>query len=407
MAALSCTDNIIKPPESVDMGAVIISEIMGPVQEVLHSKSADETYGWVELYNTTNEPVSLMNWSLSYSNLNGTYRLPDEVIIQPDEYLVVWMRPDSEEFAGSLNAGIELTGEAGRLSVIGPDEVIIDFIDFTELYNHPTISTGRYRFDGFNTTFILPFTVPSPGSANHIETIGAQASFPLDIGDPSGISTDATGGPDLWIVGDNPGDSVYKVTRSGEVLKVLDRYQGEDVESIAHHPGNFSLWLAEERQRALVNIDTLGYTLARIELDIPANQLNNGIEGLTIHPETFNFYAVNKRNPRLFLEITPEGEIIQSREMNFGALTPGRGISMAGLWYDEVDDVIWLASDESRAVFILNTEGETLAVYSHGLNDVEGIAADRANKILFLVSDSEATLYHIPLPDEVLHLGRQ
>ncbi|MCH8557493.1 MAG: lamin tail domain-containing protein [Balneolia bacterium] len=402
---LSCTDNIIEPPESFDPGSIIINEIMGPAQQLFGPEGAETRHGWIELYNPTDETIALRDWELSYSGTGTTFRFPAGLTLSPGRYLLLWMRPDSPEFSDSFNTGIELTGDGGRLTMLDPNGTEIDFFDIPENYNHPVISTGLYRFNGFNTQFILPFTTPSPGMANSLDTLEAEASYQLNIGDPSGISADATGGPDLWIVGDNPGDSVYKVSRTGEVIKTLDRYQGEDTEGIAQHPGNFSLWIAEERQRALVNIDTLGYTLGRIELDIPGSDPNNGIEGLTIHPETFNFYAVNKRNPRLFLEISPQGDVLRLQEMNFGALTGGAGISMAGLWYDAQDDVIWLVSDESRAIFILSTEGETLAAFHHGLNDTEGIAGDRENNLLFLVSDSDAMLYHLPIPNEILHLG--
>jgi hypothetical protein len=403
----ACAEKLIDSAGSFPPGSLIINEIMGPAQQLFGPADSGVSHGWIEIHNTAEQTISLSGWELSYSGAGASYRFPGGLSLGPDRYLLIWMRPDDPEFSDSINSGIELSGNAGTLSLTDPAGEQIDRLSFTEHYNHPLMSTGRYRFRNFPTLFTVPFTTPTPGSANRVDTIGPEASFPLGIGDPSGITTDATGGSQLWVVGDDPGDSVYKITRTGEIIKVLDRYQGEDVEGITQHPGNFSLWIAEERQRALVNIDTLGFVTDRIELDIPTGEPNNGIEGITIHPQTYNLYAVNKRNPRLFLEVSPQGEILQKIEMNFGAESAGRGISMAGLWYDAQDDVIWLASDESRALFILSTEGETLAVYIHGLIDIEGIAGDRDRNILFLVSDNNATLYHIPLPDNVMHLRRQ
>jgi len=400
---MACSDSFSPEPDAFNPGSVRITEMMTEAQVLIEQPGTSQTPGWVEITNVSNQAILLNGWQLDFSGSQVPYDFPNGITLAPGDIRLIWM--SSEQGDGVLSAGFPIPAQSGSLTLTDGQNTQIDAFSWESFHAHPEISYGRISFAGSSVLYDMPFTQPSPGQKNRLHSLEATEVHSLGVGDPSGVTLDAAGSSQLWVVGDNPGDSVFKITRSGELLKVLSRYQGEDVESIVQHPVNFSLWISEERQRALVNIDTLGFTLGRIELDIPGDDPNNGIEGITINPNNLHFYAVNKRNPRLFIELNSQGDVIRMDEKNFGASGSAGGLSFAGLSYDPQDDVIWMVSDEARAVFILSTEGDVLAAWDAPFFDIEGIAVDREAGMLFLVSDSDAILYHLTIPDEILHLG--
>jgi hypothetical protein len=58
--------------------------------------------------------------------------------------------------------------------------------------------------------------------------------------------------------------------------------------------------------------------------------------------------------------------------MDLGAPEDARGLDLSGLFYDETDEVLWLVSDEARAVFVLDRTGRPLAAFDAGQSDLEG-----------------------------------
>ena len=53
------------------------------------------------------------------------------------------------------------------------------------------------------------------------------------------------------------------------------------------------------------------------------------------------------------------------------------GLSLAGLHYDQEEQVLWVVSDRARAVFVLDLPGRPLAAYDAGEEDLEAIAVIR------------------------------
>lgn len=214
-------------------------------------------------------------------------------------------------------------------------------------------------------------------------------SYPLTFGDPSALALDPDG-IHLWSVNDNPGGGIYKITRTGEIVRHIPM-DSDDLEGIIVDPRDSTLWVAEERLRELVNISLDGEELNRVKLDIPETNPNDGIEGVTVNPNNNHFFVVNEQNPRLLIELNPDMEIIKQTEIDFaGDFRMG---DLSGISYNHIENTLWILSDQSEKIVVTTLEGEPLRVYITGVNDGEGIVVIPEEEVVFVASDDDRTLF--------------
>lgn len=224
------------------------------------------------------------------------------------------------------------------------------------------------------------------GGEQELELINV---FDVAVSDPSGLAID-TDGVHLWTVSDDPGKGMYKITKQGIVVKHAP-FNSDDLEGIVVDPTNNTLWVVEERLREVLNVSREGVVLSRTKLEIEANRPNDGLEGITIHPETLDFYVLNEKNPRLLIRLNRELEIQETVPMDYdGIFFMG---DVAGITYDEVEDVLWIISDESRKIVVIDMEYNPIRMYRTGIVKGEGIAVDPHNRRLYAVCDRESLLY--------------
>jgi len=215
------------------------------------------------------------------------------------------------------------------------------------------------------------------------------ARYSLDFGDPSGLALD----PDhlhLWSVDDNPGGGIYKIDMQGEIVKHIPM-DSDDLEGIIVDPRDSTLWVAEERLRELVNISREGEELNRVFLDIPGENPNDGLEGITVNPNNNFFYVVNEQNPRLLIELNPEMEITNQIEINYtGAFEMS---DLSAISYNNEENTLWILSDGSEKIVVTSLSGEPKRVYLTGVNDGEGLAVWPEERLVFIASDEGRELY--------------
>lgn len=215
------------------------------------------------------------------------------------------------------------------------------------------------------------------------------ARYPLDFGDPSGLALD----PDhlhLWSVNDNPGGGIYKIDMQGEIVSHI-AMDSNDLEGIIVDPRDSTLWVAEERLRELVNISREGEELNRVFLDIPGDNPNDGLEGITVNPNNNFFYVVNEQNPRLLIELNPEMEITNQIEINFSGAFEISDLS--AISYNNEENTLWILSDRSAKIVVTSLSGEPKRMYLTGINDGEGLAVWPEERLVFIASDEERELY--------------
>ena len=203
----------------------------------------------------------------------------------------------------------------------------------------------------------------------------------LNVPEPSGLSL-SIDGKYLWTVSDD-NNTVYKLSLTGDIIKkfVIDVI---DLEGITVIDTNRIAVIAELK-RKIILIDTLGNEIFKVRLDLKGEN-NSGIEGITYDKNRDHFYVVNEKTPTLLIKLDSELNLINKRNLKIAA-------DLSGLSYDDSTDELWIISDESKLIMICNTEGEVKKKFKINIPQIEGIAVDNRNRLIYIVSDYTETLY--------------
>ncbi len=403
-----------------NMQNVIINEVMIRQQETLADPDFGAYSGWIELHNRESSQVDLSHWVVGYrpSSYSTAVEysvqdirfsvLPEGTTIPANGYLLLWAG-GVEHVGEAVHLSLVLPHEGGKIGLYGPessDMPIADTLSYDALDVVDDISLGRMDFGENHRGFLLPMNDPTPGQVNRLAPLKLLNSFPLDVSDPSGLSVDHTGNY-FWTISDDSDGSIYKLDRMGRIVNEL-KVRGDDMEGITQHPVNRTLYVVEERKREIVQYDTLGNEIARYPVDVDVRSENDGLEGISINPATNHIFVVNEQNPRVLIELDVlrgfDRQEIRKTPMNFGAPEDAGGLDLSGLFFDTEDEVLWMVSDEARAVFVLDIRGRPLAAYHAGQPDLEGIAIIRDENRIFLVSDGHQQLFEYDYPQPLRRL---
>ncbi|REL24276.1 hypothetical protein DYD21_18885 [Rhodohalobacter sp. SW132] len=217
----------------------------------------------------------------------------------------------------------------------------------------------------------------------------------LEISDPSGLTLDVSG-DFLWTVSDDSGDFIYRINFEGEMLEIITGYRGDDMEGITMNPNDGTLWIVEERLRQIVQLTTDGEVLQSVDVPVDSTNLNDGLEGIAWNPQNDHVYILNEKNPRRFIELNAEFELVRSVTIDFDP--PHDMSDLSGLFYLHDDEEFWFVSDESKKIVVTNIHLNPIRGYRLDREKFEGIAVDRSNHRLYLVNDEEDKLYTFELP---------
>lgn len=210
------------------------------------------------------------------------------------------------------------------------------------------------------------------------------ASYHINVPEPSGLSLHANG-KSLWTVSDPPDNKIYRISLEGELLQTLS-YQGSDLEGVSQSPLDFSLWVAEERSREIVHLDSTGKELNRYFIPVEQRRDNCGLEGIAVHPVSGRIFLLNEKDPAVLLELSANYSIAQSTEINFVA-------DCSGLAFESSGSFLWIVSDESKTIVKCDSTGLKLKSFKIDVDKAEGIAVSVADSIIYIVSDSAQKLY--------------
>ena len=123
---------------SVNIGDLVINEIMSNNVSVA-ADPADNFEDWIELYNTTNYPISTNGLFLTdtLSNIHK-WALPNHTIY-PNSYFIIWADEDGNQ--GEEHANFQLSNLGEQLVLSNVDSSVIDSI--TYLPQADDIAFGR------------------------------------------------------------------------------------------------------------------------------------------------------------------------------------------------------------------------------------------------------------------------
>lgn len=137
---------------------------------------------WVELYNTTQQPIDVEGMYLT-DNINNPHKYKiskdntqTQTIIPPHGYLIVWC--DKLTPTSQLHASFKLDDDGGDVMLTSADDSWSD--RFTYPLHREDETVGRYP-DGYNDVYVM--NVPTIGKANITSSYVVNVEQP----DPSGI----------------------------------------------------------------------------------------------------------------------------------------------------------------------------------------------------------------------------
>jgi hypothetical protein len=125
---------------------------------------------WIELYNNSENTISLNNYYLSDNAENlFKWQFP-EISIQAHQYLIVWADEDGRQ--EGLHANFKLSGDGEVIFLINADSQVVDEVVFSA--QKADISTGRLP----NGTGDFTTLIPSFASENLIEVTNSDEKEP-------------------------------------------------------------------------------------------------------------------------------------------------------------------------------------------------------------------------------------
>jgi len=219
---------------------------------------------------------------------------------------------------------------------------------------------------------------------NELELISSDK---INVSETSGLTINAAGST-LYTVSDNT-SNIYELTIDGTVIKEYV-YNGNDVEGISMVSNNKML-LVEERTKEVVEYDLNTKTYNKHKVIYSNNDSNSGLEGIAINLNDNTIFVLNEKNPGLLMRLRSDFSIIESYDLDFAS-------DYSGIFYDKDLNILWILSDESKTINKCSLKGVLIKSYSINVIKAEGIAV--TNNTIYIVSDSNSTLYKFNKPIE-------
>ncbi|MFW6348423.1 MAG: CotH kinase family protein, partial [Cyclonatronaceae bacterium] len=197
--------------------AQLINEIQASNAQTMADEDG-EFEDWIELYNPTDEVISLNGFGLS-DDAERPFRweFPD-ISLEPGAFLLVWASGKNRRTPGQpLHTNFKISADGEPISLSAPDGQTADEIPPLEL--QPDISYGR-KPDG-STTLVF-FTTPTPGASNTTEAYEGILAPPV-FSHPGGLYS---GGITLELSAEQEAEIRYTTNGSRPEANSGSRYSG-------------------------------------------------------------------------------------------------------------------------------------------------------------------------------------
>jgi len=217
--------------------------------------------------------------------------------------------------------------------------------------------------------------------ADDVETLVFSIAEQIPVPEPSGLvlSWDEKY---FWVVSDE-NSRVYFLNSWGKLIKSF-KVDGEDLEGITVIDEK-TIAVVLERTREVVILDTSGVELKRAKLNLEG-ELNAGLEGITYDRNEKKFYLLNEKKPRLLVTLDENLEELSRDTLNFSK-------DVSGIHFDEVDNILWILSDESQSIYKTDLSGNPFQQFKIKVAQPEGITLNKARTKLYVVCDKTSNLY--------------
>jgi len=222
--------------------------------------------------------------------------------------------------------------------------------------------------------------------------------------EPSGLAVDPDGSG-FWIVSDEA-EAIFRLEASSGDLRTFTGQDSrmKDLEGVTVDADRGRLLLVSERTANIVTMSLLpphrvtAIDLAALPgveyLDGVLQDRRNGLEGISIDPDTGAVYVLKEDAPRLLIELAPGIESVIS-VLDLDQLLPGDG-DVSGLAVDNQRHGLWILSDQDKAVYFLPNSGDAPLALElfwrdedrmHRLDNAEGVALSPDGQDVFILTD--------------------
>lgn len=163
VCAFADDDELLSSTIEPEAKGLRISELMASNSETLED-SFGNSADWIELHNTTEEPIDLTGMYLSDSKKDlERYRFPDGLIIEPGAYLIIFCSGLKKNVEDELHTPFKLSA-SGETVYLMQDGLAVDIVTFPK-----QVSDISYALCEDGT---YAFTIdPTPGEANVITPV--------------------------------------------------------------------------------------------------------------------------------------------------------------------------------------------------------------------------------------------
>ncbi|WAC19780.1 SdiA-regulated domain-containing protein [Luteolibacter sp. SL250] len=209
----------------------------------------------------------------------------------------------------------------------------------------------------------------------------------IDVEEPSDLDL-SEDRKTLWTVSDE-GGIVYQMDLNGHILGSFGSGL-EDLEGVTT-VGHKGLAVVSEKSREIVLMTSVGKHSSRSKLDMPGER-NKGPESLTYDPVESVYYALKEKTPGTLITLDASLRETSRAELNFAK-------DYSSMSYDPVRGHLWVMSDESDAVYVLDRDLRIQTIFSFDIEQPEGLAVDYEARKMWVVCDKSSILYTFTFSD--------
>lgn len=210
-------------------------------------------------------------------------------------------------------------------------------------------------------------------------------SIALNIEEPSGLAYNSLNNT-LFVVSDQNGSPIYEINLSGTILNEI-AVNSNDFEGIVYEPNLSQLLVVEEGNSRISAFGLGGESGGSIPVDVEMGS-NTGLEGITLNSQNGHFFLVHE-SPPFMIELDETNTEIKRTTIGFAD-------DLSGISYDDSDNTLWLVSDESKAMYQIDLNGNLMKSFNITVTKAEGIAIHDGTA--YIVSDATNQLYIYDLP---------
>ncbi len=161
---------------------VIVNEYLASNDSILQDEDGDYS-DWIELYNATDDPVSLLGWGLTDNESRPDKWLLPDVTIAPGGFLVVFASDkDRTTVPGELHTSYKLDADGEYIALVQDPSVPIVAYAYPAREQRTDVSYGLVGMDtGLPAPELHGFMeTPTPGAPNAYDTAQAdEATIPV------------------------------------------------------------------------------------------------------------------------------------------------------------------------------------------------------------------------------------